>query len=331
MASLPFDTAFMKLLAEHRQSPFTEVFQLASFMGEVEGYVLIVVAVYVAFDKSLAVRLGTIALLAMTLNHVLKIAIKNPRPFMADGTYLDHWAVGAERAAELATEYSTPSGHAMAAAAFYGYLFAHVKHRGVRIGAVCAIIVIGSSRPYIGVHYLEDILIGWPIGLGIAVAAVRYADEIAAWWSRVPLRGQAATCVAATVVLWAGTVALNGGHIDGQPRAFLGYAGLLTGILLAQPLELRRVNFDPASSGWLAKVLRYALTISLVLATLGALKAAFAAAAPEFSLAGYVLQYTRYTIAGVAGIYVAPWLFTKIRITSVRKCRSANPWQSRAL
>lgn len=325
MASLPFDTAVMKLLAEHRESPFTELFQLASFMGEVEGYVLIVVAVYVAFDKSLAVRLGALALLAMSLNHVLKIAIKNPRPFMADGTHLDNWAVGAERAAELATEYSTPSGHAMAAAAFYGYLFANLKNRGARIGAVCAIIAIGSSRPYIGVHYVEDILIGWPIGLGIAVAAVRYADEIGAWWSRVSLRGQAATCVAATVVLWAGTVALNGGHIDGQPRAFLGYAGLLTGIVLAQPLELRRVNFDPESSGWLAKVLRYTLTVGLVLAVLGALKAAFAAAADEFSLPGYLLQYMRYTIAGVVGIYVAPWLFRRMQLASALPRRCERP------
>jgi hypothetical protein len=47
------------------------------------------------------------ALLAMALNHVLKILIKNPRPFLMADTHLENWAVSADRACQLVTEYST--------------------------------------------------------------------------------------------------------------------------------------------------------------------------------------------------------------------------------
>jgi membrane-associated phospholipid phosphatase len=312
--ALPFNTAWMDALVEHRVSPLLEFLQLASFMGEVEGYVLMVAAIYVVLDKRLAVRLGVLVLLTMSLNHVLKTILKNPRPFLADGTHLEHWAVSAGRAQDLATEYSTPSGHAMAGAMFYGFIFAQTKNTAVRALALVAAFLVGASRPYLGVHYVEDIILGWVIAVVLVLIAVRYVDAVAAWWSRMPLARQAAICCAATLVLWAATIALSGWRIDGQPRAFLGYAGLITGMLIAQPLELRWVDFDPKSSTWLAKLVRYVVSVALVLATLAALDIAFGAVADEYSLPGYVLQYVRYTIAGVVGIFVAPWLFTRAQL-----------------
>jgi membrane-associated phospholipid phosphatase len=314
---LPFNTSWMDVLVEHRVSPLLEFSQFASFMGEIEGYVLMVAALYVVLDKRLGVRLGVLVLLTMSLNHILKTILKNPRPFIADGTYLDHWAVSADRAQDLATEYSTPSGHAMAAAMFYGFIFAHTKNRAIRILAVAAAFLVGASRPYLGVHFVEDIIMGWAIGLVLVVIAVKYVDAVAAWWGRLPLSSQATICVTATMVLWAATIAMSDWRIDGQPRAFLGYAGLITGMLIAQPLELRLVDFDPKSSTWIAKLVRYIVSVALVLATLAALDIAFAAMVDEYSLPGYALQYVRYTIGGMVGIFVAPWLFTKAQLANV--------------
>jgi hypothetical protein len=156
------------------------------------------------------------------------------------------------------------------------------------------------------------------IGLVLVVIAVRYVDAVAAWWGRMSLVRQATICVAATVVLWTATLALSDWRIDGQPRAFLGYAGLITGMLIAQPLELRLVDFDPKSSTWIAKLVRYVVSVALVLATLAALDLAFGAMADEYSLPGYALQYVRYTTAGIIGIFVAPWLFTKAQLAAMR-------------
>lgn len=116
------------------------------------------------------------------------------------------------------------------------------------------------------------------------------------------------------MILWLATIAINGWRIDGQPRAFLGYAGFLTGIVIGRPIELSTVDFDPRSSKPLAKMLRFAMSVAMVLVALLVLDKVFRAIAGDFSVLGYMLQYIRYTIAGVISIFVAPLLFTKLRL-----------------
>jgi membrane-associated phospholipid phosphatase len=314
MAQLTFNMAVMQFLADHRNVLLTKFFLLASFVGQVEGYILVVTLIYVMFDKTLAVRLAVLLLLTMCLNHVLKIIIKNPRPFIHEGTYLQKWAVSTEDVKALATEYSTPSGHAMAGSAFYSYLYAAIENRVVAVIAIIAILSIGFSRPYLGVHYPGDVLIGWVIGLPLALVAIKRADQISDGWNKLSYKQQVAITVASSLILWLATIAINGWRIDGQPRALLGYAGFLTGIVLARPIELSTVNFDPRSSKPLAKMLRFAISVAMVLVALLLLDKAFRAIADDFSVLGYMLQYIRYTIAGVVSIFVAPLLFTKIRL-----------------
>jgi len=318
MAPLPFNMAVMEFLAAHRDPLLTKFFLLATFAGEIEGYILIVTLIYVAFDKSLAVRLSVLVLLTMSLNHVLKIIIRNPRPFVLEGTYFEKWAVSADNAKELVREFSTPSGHAMAGAAFYGYLFSWAKNPYARVAACAAVLLIGLSRPYLGVHYVEDVALGWIVGLLIAFVAFTYGGKIGDAWARAPLVLQAGILAGSTALLWVVTVAAGGWQIDEQPRAFLGYAGLLTGVVVGQTLELRRVNFDPRSGSVSAKALRYALSVGIVMLTLLALGVSFEALADRSSIAGYILQYVRYTTAGIAGIFVAPLLFTTVGLARRR-------------
>jgi len=312
MAQLTFNMAVMQFLVDHRNVLLTKLFLLASFAGQVEGYILIVTLIYVMFDKTLAVRLAVLLLLTMCLNHVLKITIKNPRPFVHEGTYLQKWAVSTENAKAIATEYSTPSGHAMAGSAFYSYLYAFVENPVVRVIAVLAILATGFSRPYLGVHYPGDILIGWVIGLLVALVAIKRADEISEGWDKLSYKYQVAIVVASSLILWLATIAINGWRIDGQPRAFLGYAGFLTGIVIGRPIELSTVNFDPGSSTLPAKILRFAISVAMVLVSLVLLDKVFGAIADDFSVLGYLLQYIRYVIAGVINIFVAPLFFTKL-------------------
>ena len=314
MAQLTFNMAVMQFLADHRILLLTKFFLLASFVGQAEGYILVVTLIYVMFDKTLAVRLAVLLLLTMCLNHVLKIIIKNPRPFVHEGTYLQKWVVSTENAKALAAEYSTPSGHAMAGSAFYSYLYASIENRFVAVIAVIAILSTGFSRPYLGVHYPGDVLIGWVIGLLVALVAIKRTDRISDGWNKLSYKHQVAIVVASSLILWIATIAINGWRIDGQPRAFLGYAGYLTGIVIARPIELSTVNFDPRSSKPLAKMLRFAISVAMVLVALLLLDKVFKAIADDFSVLGYILQYIRYTIAGVITIFVAPLLFTKIRL-----------------
>ncbi|NOT93853.1 hypothetical protein [Ferruginibacter sp.] len=75
---LPFGTDALQLIAKLRTDFLNYFFKFFSFIGEVEGYLLIIVFVYLLIDKTLAFRLSMVTLSSMILNHVMKTIIADP-------------------------------------------------------------------------------------------------------------------------------------------------------------------------------------------------------------------------------------------------------------
>ncbi len=314
---LHFSLAFVEFLARHRTPLLTDFFLACSFFGRAGFYVFLVMLLYVTWEKRLAVRLSLLVLLTMAANDLLKNLIRNPRPFVDEGIWRQNWAVSAAQARSLAAEFSTPSGHAMGSASFYGYLAGFAHRRSVRILCALAILLIGFSRPYLGVHYGEDVLLGWAIGLFIAFAAARSTHGLTALWNRCPYPAQIAAAVFASALFCYLSVALNGGTINGQLHGMASYAGFLTGNIVAFPLEGRYVCFDPRSGSGTAKMTRLILTLAVIGGTVAVLGPTFALLAWQGSIAWLVLEYLRFTMAGIAGMFVAPWLFTRLGMASI--------------
>lgn len=75
--------------------------------------------------------------------------------------------------------YSFPSGHALGATVFYGFLLflilRYSKNNWIRklFSAILPLLIllIGASRVYLGVHWVTDVIAGWAIG-GIILAAI---------------------------------------------------------------------------------------------------------------------------------------------------------------
>jgi undecaprenyl-diphosphatase len=82
--------------------------------------------------------------------------------------------------------FSFPSGHALFATCFFGGLAvlfsARVRSAPIRaavwLGAVAAIVLIGVSRIYLGVHYPSDVLGGFAAGI-TWTTAVAFGDRLA--------------------------------------------------------------------------------------------------------------------------------------------------------
>jgi membrane-associated phospholipid phosphatase len=311
---LPFHLSFIQFLADHRTPLLTHLMRAATFFGSADAYILIILLLYVLWDKRLAIRLSVLVLLTMSVNDILKMFIRNPRPFVLQGTYQQKWAVSPAQANALAAEYSTPSGHAMGSSAFYTYLRAGLRSRMLRAALVILILLIGFSRPYLGVHYVEDILLGWLCGLSLAALAVRFAESLTSFWRSFSHTQQIALAVAGGLALILIFQLINGWQLDEAPRALIGYAGFLAGIAIACPLEARTVRFDPRSSGPAAKLLRLALSAALIFAVLLASEAIFPLIGGRLSLAGFCVQYLRYVAVGVTVVYLAPLLFTRLRL-----------------
>jgi undecaprenyl-diphosphatase len=97
------------------------------------------------------------------LNGMLKLVFHRPRPDVFA------WQT-------VAVSSSFPSGHAMSATVCYGtvaYLVARLqKHRWSRVltltGAVVLILLVCTTRLYLGVHYPSDVLAGIVVGLAWA-------------------------------------------------------------------------------------------------------------------------------------------------------------------
>ncbi len=112
---------------------------------------------------------------AATLDQLLKQLYGRIRP----EAFFDYYPTPAS--------FSFPSGHALFATCFFGGLAvlfsARVRSAPLRaavwLGAVAAIVLIGVSRIYLGVHYPSDVLAGFAAGI-TWTAAVALGDRLAA-------------------------------------------------------------------------------------------------------------------------------------------------------
>lgn len=115
-----------------------------------------------------AVNVGTIS----AIDQLLKVLVRRPRP---QGFRLVE-----------APGLSFPSGHSMAAMAFYGYGIWLVQSSAcgislsvlVNMALVCVILTIGVSRIYLGVHYASDVLGGFCLAFVWLVLFVRLGVRI---------------------------------------------------------------------------------------------------------------------------------------------------------
>ena len=317
--TLPWNTEIMVGIAGHRTDWLTVFFNLLSDIGDVPGYILVITFIYGARNRDLGVRLAVLLLLTICVNHILKTVIMNPRPFAVDGTWQTMWAVSAGHIESLVLEYSTPSGHAMSAAAFYGYLAFFVRRRWMTILALAAAGLIGLSRPYLGVHYIEDIVLGWLLGGLFAWVAYRKGDRVVQAWQKFGWPAQFSLLLAFSTAIWLFTYAMGGTATDKPPLGVIGNLGFLTGVVLAAGFERRWLSYHAAEGSWLQKSLRCVLTIAclaLPLVLLGLLADELVEGA---SLAGHIAKYVRYAVAGFSGLLLAPALFMRLGLASPAK------------
>ena len=91
---------------------------------------------------------------AIALNTLLKVLFARPHPNLFPPLIAE-------------SGYSFPSGHTIAAVAFYGLLAVWLwrqQYHGWAIVAGVWVVAIGISRVYLGAHYPSDVLASWAIG-----------------------------------------------------------------------------------------------------------------------------------------------------------------------
>ncbi|MAP80664.1 MAG: phosphatidic acid phosphatase [Aequorivita sp.] len=159
-----YDDDIAAFVLSFRSSVLTSYFIFVTHVGDVYGYIvmlIIAITATIIYFKNWKYILQTIfvLLLASISNVMLKRFVNRARP---DGEHL-----------VVVETLSYPSGHAMSAMAFYGFLI-YLLHRTqmnnllkytLTVLLLVLILSIGLSRIYLGVHYPSDIAGGYIAGL----------------------------------------------------------------------------------------------------------------------------------------------------------------------
>lgn len=141
---------------------FDFIANCASFLGEESFVILILGWILYNYDKEKGFAVGSCLLSSLVFTGIAKALVKAPRPFQVlkevDGKRL-----------ATATGYSFPSGHTTCAASMYSSTAFAIKKRVISILCAIAIVLVGISRMYLGVHWPLDVFTGLLIGIMITV------------------------------------------------------------------------------------------------------------------------------------------------------------------
>ncbi len=172
------------------------VFKFLTYLGYEELYLVLLPLVYWCISKPVGIGLGYMAMLSTWVNGALKNLFDIPRPCEAPNP-----CDTPIRMPLPEVSFSFPSNHAQGAVTNWGYLALHFPgpaRHGTgrrRIGWVVAVILmlgIGLSRIVLGVHFPEDVIGGWLIGIVVLVTFALLAPVVGRWVVRQKMPVQVA-------------------------------------------------------------------------------------------------------------------------------------------
>jgi undecaprenyl-diphosphatase len=266
------------------RTPFGDaLFQMLTFLGVEEFYLVLVPFLYWMVDKRLATRLAVLFLLSAYLNSLLKDLFGQPRPSAERVVVLDDLETG-----------GMPSGHAQNAVVSWLFLAAQRRENWIHWAMVALVLGISLSRIYLGAHFPHDVAAGWLVGAAILLLYYALALRVERWLAGQTMLAQMVAGAAAALLL----ILLY------REESALNAMATLFGIAVGVPLERARVAF--ATRGVDAARLAARFVLGLVVALL-----IWRGLRPVLLPLDAVGAFVRYGLLGLWVAVGAPWLFVR--------------------
>lgn len=293
-------------------------FNFFTFLGDEEFYLIALPLIYWCLNKELGRHLSYVFMLSSAVNLLFKPVLRGPRPFWLDNSV----------SLSVETNYGVPSWHAQMATTVYLMIAYWAHKRWMWLLAILLMLLMFTSRVYLGVHFVHDIVVGFLLGLLIVLGYIFWDRRWVSRFRRRILGFRLLVALLAPLViaiLYVGLLLLLGepnravawadfidlAELNGIEEITTAVATLLgTGVGLV--LEKSRVRFRVEGATW-QRVLRYALGIVVAVAIWAGLRAIF----PEEPLLLAVpLRFVRYTLLALWITYYAPLTFVWLGLAS---------------
>ena len=271
-------------------------FRVITELGSELFYITIILAGYWAYNKRHTIAAAAALIVSLLTCYWLKVIIANPRPDIS------YWYDGYGD-----VNFSTPSGHAQNSTVFFGWISIKAKRIYLSVISVILIFLIGISRVVLGVHYLEDVILGWGVGILLLIILVYLEPHVTKFlenksdlliYGSLFIFGLVATIIT-TAVFPPEAIPAN--------DSFGAYGGLLMGLAIGLPIEKRYINFGIRLEDKKRLILRVVIGLAFVLGIMIILSQI---------LSSEVLweRTLRYLIVVICGIAVWPAIFKRANL-----------------
>ena len=258
-----------------------------------------------------------------SLNGYLKILFHSPRPF---------WVDPKVKAFSSETSFGLPSGHSQTAASMWGLAATKFKKKWLTILSIAAVVLIGLSRIYLGMHFTRDVLSGWLIGGVLVVLFILLDKPFSKWISGksfafqifltflfsviIIALGYASNAVTSNWVMpdeWSKQSLVSIG-VAPDPFSLEGcytISGVLFGFVSGYAWMLKRKENMTVSGSISSRIIRFLIGLTGLLALYLGLKLIL----PETPIwLGLGLRFIRYAVIGLWVSAIAPILFKKLKL-----------------
>jgi undecaprenyl-diphosphatase len=301
---VPWGYEFILALENLRNPLLNAIFEFFTFLGNQEGIIVVFAVVYWSVSKPLGKSMGTAYLLSATINMWLKDLTGVPRPADPALDPVLNEAGITSRVSPLTSEesFSFPSGHSQNAVGSWGLMAARFKETRIWITAIIVILMTGISRIWLGVHFPQDVIGGWLIGIVFLAAYLWAEPRVTLRLKALPLPAQIGLAVVLPLLLFL----VDPSEGTATPL------GALIGALIGFIFEPATLRFS--AGGTMSKrALRTGVGLIVVFAFFFGLSALDGVLTEGIPVAiDHIVRIVRYAGIGFLIAWIAPWGMLKL-------------------
>lgn len=156
-----------------------EILKAVSNVGDTIFMFLLVVFLYLCFDKKLGKRVLINALVSLLFASEIKNLIKRRRPYFDNDVECLKIIDKKYGLYDLNGQgFSFPSMHSSNITTVMGTLYEYYRKNSLLLLSIIICLLVGVSRFALGCHYPTDVIVGWLVGILVSAIFGKFQDKV---------------------------------------------------------------------------------------------------------------------------------------------------------